>query len=138
MPQVLKIQAAKAAVDKEWEKLEKISAWNLTKVISKKKVIDEARMSGVTVHFASLMDICHLKNAEVEAKHQKYKGVLRGDIVKDFSGSYAAFTEQGSSASKMTASKIMDIISRFPGCDGQATDAVSAYSQAKCKMLANY
>ena len=30
-----------------------------------------------------LMDICHLKNAELEAKHQKYKGrvVLRGDIV---------------------------------------------------------
>ena len=30
------------------------------------------------------MDICHLKNAELEAKHQKYKGraVLRGDIVE--------------------------------------------------------
>ena len=37
MPQVVKIPAAKAAVDKEWEKLEKISAWNLTKVKSKKQ-----------------------------------------------------------------------------------------------------
>ena len=85
MPRAMKIPAAKAAVDKEWEKLEKISAWNLTKVRSKKEVIDEARMSGATVHFASLMDICHLKNAELEAKHQKYKGrvVLRGDTVKD-------------------------------------------------------
>ena len=84
MPQAMKILAAKAAVDKEWENLEKISAWNLTKVKSKKEVIDEARTSGATVHFASLMDICHLKNAELEAKHQKYKGrvVLRGDIVK--------------------------------------------------------
>ena len=83
--------------------------------------------------FASLMDICHLKNAELEAKHQKYKGrvVLRGDIVKDDSGSYAVFTEQGSSASQMTAAKIMDIISRLPGCDGQAADAVSAYTQVK-------
>ena len=82
MLQAMKIQAAKAAVDKEWEKLEKISAWNLTKVRSKKEVIDEARTSGATVHFASLMDICHLKNAELEAKHQKYKGrvVLRGRI----------------------------------------------------------
>ena len=35
-PQAVKIPAAKAAVDKEWEKLEKISAWNLTKVKSKK------------------------------------------------------------------------------------------------------
>ena len=105
MPQAMKIPAAKAAVDKEWEKLEKISAWNLTKVRSKQEVIDEARTSGAKVHFASLMHICHLKNAELEAKHQKYKGrvVLRGDIVKDDSGSYAVFTEQGSSASQMTA-----------------------------------
>ena len=133
MPQAMKIPAAKAAVDKEGEKLEKISAWNLTKVKSKKQVIDEARTSGATVHFASLMDICHLKNAELEAKHQKYKGrvVLRGDIVKDNSGAYAVFTEQGSSASQMTAAKIMDIISRLPGCDGQAADAVSGYTQVK-------
>ena len=88
MPQAMKIPATKAAVDKEWEKLEKISAWNQTKVRSKKEVIDEARTSGSAVHFASIMDICHLKNAELEAKHQKYKVrvVLRGDIVKDFQG----------------------------------------------------
>ena len=113
--------------------MEKISAWNLTKVRSKSKVIEEARTSGATVHFASLMDICHLKNAELLAKHQKYKCrvVLRGDIVKDDSGSYAVFTEQGSSASQMTAAKVMDIISRLPGCARQAADAVSAYTQVK-------
>ena len=116
-------------------RLEKIPTWNLTKVKSKKEVIDEARMSGATGQFASLMDICHLTNAELEAKHQKYKGrvVLRGDIVKDDSESHAVFifTEQGSSASQVTAAKIMDIISRLPGCDGQAADAVSAYTQVK-------
>ena len=96
-------------------------------------MIDEARTSGATVHFASLMDICLLKNAELEAEHQKNKGqvVLRGDIVKDDSGSYAVLTEQGSSASQMTAAKIMDIISRLLGCDGQAADAVSVYTQVK-------
>ena len=132
VPQAMNL-AAKAAVDKEWEKLEKISAWNQTKVDSKKQVIDEARASSATVHFPSLMDICHLKSAELEAKHQKYKGrvVLRGDIVKDNSGSYAVFTEQRSSASQMTATKIMDIISRLLGCDGQAADAVSSHSQVK-------
>ena len=85
------------------------------------------------------MDICHLKNAELDAKHQKYKGrvALRGDIVKDNSGSYAVFTEQGSSASQMTAAKIMDIISRLPGCDGQAADAVSAYTQVKMEDAPN-
>ena len=54
------------------------------------------------------------------------------------SGSYAVFTEQGSSASQMTAAKIMNIVSRLPGCDGQAADAVSAYTQVKWKMLTNY
>ena len=77
------------------------------------------------------MDICNLKNAELEAKHQKYRGrvVLRSDIGKDDFGSYAVFTEQGSSA--MTAAKVMDMISRLPGCAGQAADAVSAYTQVK-------
>ena len=90
-------------------KLEKIPAWDLTKVRSKKEVIDEARTKGAKVHFASLL----------AAKHQKYKDrvVLRGDIVKDDSGSFAVFTEQGSSATQMTAAKVVDIISRLPGCD---------------------
>ena len=56
MLQAMKIPAAKAAVDKEWEKMEKIPAWDLTKVRSKKEVIDEARTSGATVHFASLIN----------------------------------------------------------------------------------
>ena len=38
---------------------------------------------------------------------------------------------QGSSASQMTATKVMDIISRLPGCAGQAADAVSVYTQVK-------
>ena len=71
MPQAMKIPAAKAAVDKEWEKLEKIPAWDLTKVRSKSEVIEEARTKGRKVHFASLMDICHLKNAELETKAPK-------------------------------------------------------------------
>ena len=51
--------------------------------------------------------------------------------MKDDSGSYAVLTEQGSSASQVTAAKVMDIISRLPGCAGQAADAVSAYAQVK-------
>ena len=31
----------------------------------------------------------------------------------------------------MTAAKIMDIVSRLPGCDGQAANAVSDYTQVK-------
>ena len=71
MPQAMKIPAANTAVDKEWEKLEKISAWNFTKVRTKSEVIDEVRTKGAKVHFASLMDICHLKNTELETKAPK-------------------------------------------------------------------
>ena len=47
--------------------------------------------------------------------------MLRGDIVKDDLGSYAVFIEQGSSASQMTAVKVMNVIA----------DAVSACTQIK-------
>ena len=115
------------------EKLEKFSPWQLTKASTKKEVIDEARKQGKTVHIASLMDICHLKNAELETKLQEYTGrvVFRGDIVQDDSGSFAVCTEQGAFASQMTAKKVMDVTARLLGCAGQAADAVSAYTQVK-------
>ena len=51
--------------------------------------------------------------------------------MKDDSGAYTVFIERGSSASQMTATKVMDIIPRLPGCAGQAGDAISAYTQVK-------
>ena len=51
--------------------------------------------------------------------------------MKDDSGSYAVFTEQGSSPSQMTAAKVMDVIAGLPGCAGQAADAASSYTQVK-------
>ena len=51
--------------------------------------------------------------------------------MKDDSGSHAAFTEQGPSASQTTAATVMDVMTRLPGCAGQAPDAVSAYTQVR-------
>ena len=51
--------------------------------------------------------------------------------MKDDPGAYAGFTEQGSSASQVTAAKVMDVTARLPDCDGQAADAVSAYTHRK-------
>ena len=77
MPQASKKPGAKAAVEKLLEKLEKIPACQLTKVRNKSEVIEEARNKGRKVHFASLMDLCHLKNSELELQVQKYKGQSR-------------------------------------------------------------
>ena len=60
MPQAMKIPDAKAAVDKEWKKLETIPAWDVRKVKSQKEVIKEAQKNNNKVHFPSLMDSCHL------------------------------------------------------------------------------
>ena len=78
------------------EKSEKIPARQRTKVRDKDEVIAEARHEGRKVHFASLMDLCHLRNSELEAQSQNYKCrvVLRGDIVKDDSGLYAALLKR--------------------------------------------
>ena len=43
------------------------------KVRNKKAVIEEARNKGRKVHFASLMDLCHLKNLEVEHNFRNTK-----------------------------------------------------------------
>ena len=70
IPEAMKIPAA---VDREWEKLEKMPTWQLTKVKSKKEFILEAQKEERTVHFATLMDICHLKKCGVGTEVQKYK-----------------------------------------------------------------
>ena len=82
MHEAMKIPSEKPAVNQEWEKLEKILAWQMAEVKSKKDVILDAQKEERKAHFAAtLMVICHLKNAELELKYQNYKGrvVLRGD-----------------------------------------------------------
>ena len=40
--QAMRIPGVKAAVDKEWEKLEKLPAWHVMKVKSNNEVVEEA------------------------------------------------------------------------------------------------
>ena len=78
------------------------------------------------------MEVLSSKDSELEPKLQSQgRVVFRGDIVQDDSGSYVVFTEQGSSASQMTAAKVMDVWWRLPGWAGHAADAVSACTQVK-------
>ena len=88
IPKAMKIPAAQTAVENEWRKLEEKQSWLTDTVRSKKSVIEEAKRTKKQVHFGSLMDLCHLKNAELAIEFQKYKGrvVFRGDIVKDQDG----------------------------------------------------
>merc|ERR1712016_543184 len=124
---------AKAAVEKEFVKLEQIPAWNVKDVQERSKVKKDSDKSGIPVHFAELMALCFLKNAELEKHLQKYKGrlVLRGDNIRDKDGVQAVFTKQGASASDLVAAKSFDAVARMPGMAGSAADCVSAYTQVK-------
>ena len=83
MPQAMKISDAKAAVDKEWKKLETIPPWRFgegqhqrgswTESRARRTSIKEAQKNNCKVHFASLMDLCHLKTADLEPQFQKSK-----------------------------------------------------------------
>ena len=79
----MKIPDAKVAVKNEWDKLDKLPSWQMTKVKSKKEVIEEPQKEKRTVHFTALMDICLLKKCGVGTKGRV---VLRGDTVKHDSG----------------------------------------------------
>ena len=70
-------------------------------------------------------------NWRQSTKKCKGRVVLRNSFVKNDSGSYARFTEKGSSASQMTAATNMDIISRLSGCAGKAAGAASFFFQVK-------
>ena len=109
------------------DRLTSLPAGQEKAVKRKQQAVQEAQSVGETVHFATLVDLYHRNDSGLDKKLWKCEGrvVLRGDIVKDDSGSHAVFTEQGSSASQMVAAKILDVFSRLPGCAGEASDAVS-------------
>ena len=71
IPQEMKILDAKAAVDKGSEKLEKIVSMASDECKEQKRGHRKGTREGKTVHFATLMGLCHLKNLELEQKFQK-------------------------------------------------------------------
>ena len=50
--------------------------------------------------------------------------------MKDAEGVAAVFAELGTLASLMSASKLLDAVAMLPGCVGEQSDAVQAYTQA--------
>ena len=131
IPEAMKILKAKEAVDAEWTKLANKRAWDLESVRGRQDVKDEAIKQGKATHFGGLMDMCHRKHAELAEKFHVYKGrvCFRGDQVRDEEGFYAVFSEQGTSASRQEAAKMMDAIGRMPDHHGEDSDARSAYTQ---------
>ena len=74
MPQAMTIPDAKAAVDKEWNKLTNFPAWQDSKVKSRQEVIEQAQQEGKTGHVCNafgLMPPQHLWFGNEIPKMQK-------------------------------------------------------------------
>ena len=133
MPQAMKIHAPKAAMDKEWERLEKDFGVGYSKSKTNQRWSMKQRRKPqkfILPHWWTSV-IWRMPTWRQSTKNTKVELYSEAKKWKMIQGLYAVFTEQGSSVSQMTAAKIMDIISRLPGTARRTADAVSAKTQFK-------
>ena len=141
--------AARAACDKEWDKLRnarpmdgkpgEVGCWREDLVEEHDVVKKRANENGEEVHFGNLLELCFEKNPEIPELAQ-YKGrvVFRGDDVRDQNNDVAFFSEMASSPATMEASKMGDMYGLLPGHHMQMADAKSAYTQARLRGNKTY
>ena len=73
-PKAMQNPEANAALDSAWKTLQKLLACDESKVTSEAEVIRQAKLEGKKVRLATLINMCHLKDSELEKKFQKCKG----------------------------------------------------------------
>ena len=133
---------AKAALDKEWEKLMKKVCWVEDKAREFDEVASEAKRTGEAAHFGRIFEICSLKGSELKPgnPNRKYKGrtVFQGNNVVDENADHALFAELGSAPASMEAGKLLDAFGSQPGYSKEQADARQAYTQALFKGIATW
>ena len=97
----------------------------------------EAKRSGKSVHFARLFELMGLKHSELSQDKQKWRArvVIQGDGIQDHEGQAAVFQELSSSASLMSASKLVDIIGMQPGYSVQQADAIRPFPRLSSAVM---
>ena len=143
--------AAKAALDKEWDKLVNLpwpkgpvpgkpgsgsgkGCWDYAGVREAADVRNEARTKGVKMHFGRVAELLYEKGGELPEGHpdrkMKARCVFLGDNIRDEHFNYAVFDEIGNSPSSIEAGRVVDAFSLFDGYVQEQSDAVSAYTQS--------
>ena len=133
--EILSNAAAKASLDKEWNKLRRQGCWNEDMVREWADVVREVKEKGITYHVGRIFDICVEKNAELPEGHpnRKYKGrvVFQGNNAKDEDNNWAIFAELSSAPASMQSGKAVDLFGCLPGRSCEQSDGESAYTRAK-------
>ena len=117
LQEALKKPEAKAAAHDEWDMRKK--TWDAKKVRSKPEVARQTKNDGKTLHFANLINSCHLKNAELTKHLQKYKE--RVVLMVKTTSKTMKDTEQNPQskvalASQMAAAELLDTVRSSPDC----------------------
>jgi len=121
--EMMKNPKAQKAVGEECDKIKKISTRLHDTVREYDDVCAEA-LQGEEVHFGRVFALCHEKHWE-DPSLSKYKGrvVFQGNNATDQTATMAAFSDIGSSACLLSASKMADVVAIAPGNSGQQADA---------------
>ena len=117
-------------VHKEWNKWKTVPAWDVEKMRPKSEVSRPANKAGKSVHFAKLMDLCHLENAELAKHFQKNKGESSGGQRQKTKRK----REQHSQGKVLQRRKRQrqsswTLLQKLPGRAGETSDAIPAYAQ---------
>ena len=119
---------------KNEKKLKKVPAWQLTKVRNKSEVIAERWNKCHTVHVSSLIDLCHLKNSELEPQFQKYKRsscIPRWHCDERFRIVCSIFWPRIISFTNDDCKKWWTWCQGYQSAQDKKTNAISAYTQIK-------
>ena len=110
-----------------------MKCWDANSVREFDEVRREVDAAGRTAHFGRVFPLCVEKHSELPPEQRKYKGrvVFQGNRVQDQNANYAVFDELASSASLMSAGKMLDIIGCQDGFTVEQSDAQQAYTQSE-------
>ena len=111
---------------RDWDKLEKVFAWQMEKVVSKRHVNLEAQKERQNESPLCYID-GHVSSPEcrVRTKAPKVQRLSRATM-------HVRHSQNKDRQPREWFFQI-DVFARLPGCGGQAADAVSAYAQVKMK-----
>ena len=91
MPQAMKIPDAKAAVDKEWKKLETNPAWNLGKSRAKRRLVWMHKRDQKKFPLCCIDGHMSPRKCGVRTKNQKYKGLCFEETLRQTTPEPAQF-----------------------------------------------
>ena len=121
---------ARAACQKEWDRLRAMKCWDESKVRESRHVVNDARATGVDAHIGLVFCLCVEKNSELPKGNpaRKFKGrvCFQGNRVRSSLYEVALFQDLSACPAAIEAGKVVDMYAALPNCIGEPCDAEQA------------